>query len=71
MRSQVPFSAKQLFCLCQGSSEYRQLVGEYRLAFYWATAGVALLAALPLTAGVCFLCGCVVDDSRYFDEELL
>ena len=63
-------SAKRLFCLCQNSTNYLDMVGSYVEALTFASTGVLLFALLVLVAQ-CFFCCCFEDGSRYYDPTLL
>jgi len=77
--SELPLSSKALFCLCEGSPQYGQLLSSYtstlewmRFPFEWLP--FFLLAYLPLLICFCMFCPILIrlqDVSRYYDKDLV
>ena len=70
--SEMPLSAKTLFCLCEGATpDHAQLVAWYSVALEWASVPFSplpffFLVLLPLGVCVCFCC-CSLLDTRMRD----
>ena len=66
----LEMSAKRLFCLCENSTNYLEMVDSYVQALTVASSGMLLFALLVLVGQCCFCCG-FEDGSRYYDPTLL
>ena len=78
-QGELPLSAKALFCLCERSPEYVQMVQGYTDTLTWASlpftpALFFLLAILPIALCLCLCCPIAIritDTSKYYDKDLV
>jgi hypothetical protein len=66
----MPMSAKRLFCLCESSKEFAEMIDSYT-SLFTTTSVVVLLFALLVLVGQCCFCCAFEDSSHYYDPDLL
>eukprot|EP00966_Prymnesium_polylepis_P238734 5521504-Prymnesium_polylepis.1 len=69
-RGHMPMSAKRLFCLCESSKEFAEMIDSYT-SLFTTTSVVVLLFALLVLVGQCCFCCAFEDSSHYYDPDLL
>jgi hypothetical protein len=79
-RSELPLSAKALFCLCEGSThDYVRMTSGYGSTLEWSALPFAPLPFFVFVSLPIWICFCVccpilsrfVDTSQYYDKDLL